>query len=403
MYERASYSSNESVNELKENMMRRISWLLQIVSFDNKGEFIIRDSLSRGPDLYVKKEINLNESYFNNPEQAKNKIERKKELSNTDRLSATAKDTLVSPLKRFAEKMLDSRNVDFSNWTRIAVRNGSLSAKIQYTNDMFIAAPTWLSEQMIYRDFFDAAKSLNFDINEEIGLYKWKYMYEKVNIINVDLTNNEVDIEVEMGIPSNYYVGNGNDSIKKPEPLDSRHYVIGVDIMIMTSMLNNWGESNNDEKKMIEYSIKEYLQEYIRNYSEYDLSEEERKAGEFLCNAKYNLELVWKIDRDIMLYPLPRWEDEENVWLREKNNNESYRINTELYPCSAKYEKFTWNDVIRNYKNWPEGNYVTCWKSIDDFVDGLKRAFKRYWKVESNNGAHVYLSLGKFDKDYLIV
>ena len=62
IYERASYSSNESVNELKENMMRRISWLLQIVSFDNKGEFIIRDSLSRGPDLYVKKEINLNES-----------------------------------------------------------------------------------------------------------------------------------------------------------------------------------------------------------------------------------------------------------------------------------------------------------------------------------------------------
>ena len=107
--------THDSLVDCRDRALREFKTVFDLISFENSGNIILRDSLNRGPDIVLNprdKEL-LAEGYFNNPEQMKKKADMSKNISKAEMLAKTSQQTIENEIEHIIDSFLVITKEDF--------------------------------------------------------------------------------------------------------------------------------------------------------------------------------------------------------------------------------------------------------------------------------------------------
>lgn len=373
----------------------------------------------------------IKEGYFKNPEQAKAAREKGKEVSNVERVAATADKILRQPIVNYLNMLFNAgirawnNNEKFYSSTWISVIRSSILASYFDTGDIFQLFPSYIST-----DVLKPLEERSSGVHKYLRLQTRKIEYEKVEV-DLDLDAHQLDFKfyVKNLEPENTVLFMYLDSrmlSKNPASIGSIMYrnVIRsyIDQFIDISTASDNKGAHNDYNKFIA------PQEMLDFYHKW--MDHNRPSAEVI-----NVQVVFELDKDLLIAPIPRkmlndylsswtiipknpFDIVERPYIRDnmlsRDNNEQRRakIDSEIYPIttikeigSDEFEKvpkhnFEWKDYEKMLKSvYSE----TLYGSVEEMADAIKKSFVENYTISISGPGHIYLSTGYFEKNYLIL
>ena len=428
--------------DLRANTIELFNYMFNMFSFDNTGDLILRDQTSRVPEVVVKKGGAMNEGYFKNPEEKKREIENRKNVSNVERLAKQSDEMLVKPIKNFLEDFVSTTGEYSSYFTKYSTAMYGNVAIYDYL-EVF---PSFIGDFYICPkviDRYDRNKKIGFLMKEDMNNIKVEN--ENMRVTKIDYGNKKVEGVIEMGpIVNKWYERHINISCRKLYPLL-------IDNLYVSLHCNDAYEAAES------YITGTWIHDYKKLSKEmgYTIDDKKNDILNYISECKLDLSAEWIVDEDIYLFPvffddltdlahnvrLHNGWDIDNVELSMSKDGDIF--NYYIYPYheiteknykklamkkwnKVPLEKMTWEKfcAIRrgdikesvHYRDWSNSCFafnkwtrekgeivLKQYNSFDDVAEAIKKCLADYKiKIVSKNGAHVYLSLGYFDKDYLI-
>ena len=339
----------------------------------------------------------IKEGYFNNPDQMKAKAERNKQVSNVEKLAKTSSDMLTYPIRTFFES--------FMNTIKDRIGLNSFSAQGVWSND--------------YLSIHYPPLSNTFVSTEDIKSWRYGKLFSNIVVTDIKYNERKIHFDVDLGTVNTAQIlltGGANhnyhlNEIAIPLYIDYIPEFVHIGRNSYLTCKSLPGEVTNE---LIVKCLQRWQDTIGKELRAKECDDE--KVVEFLKEAEYTYTVHWKLDKDIIVFPtfVTNREDFNNS-ISTGSEGVMY-INRYYYPMlpiSAKTEsekhKLTWEMFVDGAATSPDlgSEYAdrlleSCPNGFEDLAKIIADDFKRY-NIKIESGAHIYLSTGYFDKDYLIV
>ena len=369
------------------------------------------------------------EGYFKKPEQAKDSRKKEKELSNADKVAATADKVLRQPIVNYLNMLFNTGIRDWNNSVNylssawIKEIRSSIFPSYYDTGDIFQLFPSYISA--------DVLKPLE-TTDQSQGVHKYvrmktrKIKYEKVEV-DLDLDTHQLyfkfyikNLEPENTVLFAYLDTLAqNNFAKKGKHIGSIVYRNVIRSYIDHFIFNSTVSSNNDKAIYSKFTPPQGMLDFYYKWMTSD-----RPSPSVI-----NVQVVFELNKDLLLAPISRkiLNDYLSSWtiipknqfdvverhlFRDNSEQRRAKIDSEIYPittikeiASNKFEKvpmhaLEWKDYDNMFKS---SYYEPPYGSVEEIAATIKKSFVEDYNISISGPGHIYLSTGYFEKNYLIL